>query len=90
MKKYEPEDLSMWGDWLVFATAFGCAEKVLARMKQQKIVLPYVPSYGMNLYYYSLLRRSAHTQLATNAGKTVGSFSGSVGGGFGGGGGGAR
>ncbi|MBR9681767.1 MAG: DUF2207 domain-containing protein [Candidatus Altiarchaeota archaeon] len=90
MKKYEPEDLSMWGDWLIFATAFGCAEKVLQRMKVKKVQLPYVPSYGTNFYFYSMLRRSAHSQLAAKTSRAAGSFSGGVGGGFGGGGGGAR
>ncbi len=90
MKKYEPEDLSMWGDWLVYATAFGCAEKVLKRMKFKNIRLPYVPDYGMDLYMYSVLRSTAYSQLAAKTGRAVGGFSGGVGGGFGGGGGGAR
>ncbi|MBR9689669.1 MAG: DUF2207 domain-containing protein [Candidatus Altiarchaeota archaeon] len=90
MQKYEPEDLSMWGDWLVFATVFGCADKVLKRLKAHNVKLPYIPSYGTRFYFYSSIRSSAHTQLATKVGRSVGSFSGGVGGGFGGGGGGAR
>ena len=90
MQKYEPEDMSMWGDWLVFATAFGCADKVLKRMEKLQVKLPYVPSYSTNYMFYSFMRSTTHTQLAAKTASSAGGFSGGVGGGFGGGGGGAR
>ncbi|HDR53123.1 MAG TPA: DUF2207 domain-containing protein [archaeon] len=94
MEKYQPEDLSMWGEWLVFATLFGTADKVLKRMATLRVSLPYLPPAtrgDMSWFYYSALRSHARAQLATKtASSGARGFSGGVGGGFGGGGGGAR
>ena len=40
IRKYAPEDLSMWGEWLVYATALGVGDAVVRAMKELKIELP--------------------------------------------------
>ena len=37
MQKYAPEDLSMWGEWLVYGTALGVGDKVEKAMKALNI-----------------------------------------------------
>jgi uncharacterized membrane protein len=90
MKKYASKDISMWGEWLVFATLFGSADKVLKQMGELRIKLPYLPARDNSWFYYSGLRSYARTQLAAKASRSAGGFHGGIGGGFGGGGGGAR
>lgn len=40
IRKYPPEDLSMWGEWLVYGTALGVGDAVAKAMKELKIELP--------------------------------------------------
>ena len=37
IRKYAPEDLPMWGDWLVYGTALGVGDKVEQAMKALNI-----------------------------------------------------
>jgi hypothetical protein len=40
MEKYAPEDLSRWGDWLVYGTALGVGDKVVEAMDALNIHIP--------------------------------------------------
>jgi hypothetical protein len=40
MEKYAPEDLSRWGDWLVYGTALGVGDKVVQAMDALNIHIP--------------------------------------------------
>jgi len=40
IRKYTPEDLLMWGEWLVYGTALGVGDAVVKAMKELKIELP--------------------------------------------------
>ena len=40
MEKYAPEDLSRWGDWLVYGTALGVGDKVMVAMDALNIHIP--------------------------------------------------
>ena len=40
MRKYAPEDLSMWGEWLVYGTALGVGDKVESAMASLNINSP--------------------------------------------------
>ncbi len=60
IQKYAPQDISIWKDWLVYGTALGVADKVLAAMQQLKIPAPpearavvYVPMHFEHAYYRS-------------------------------------
>jgi len=82
MQKYAPEDLSMWGEWLVYGTALGVGDKVGKAMKALNIRIAEtgVPLgvVGMSYAFIPLLHF------------TPPSHGGAGGGGFGGGGAGGR
>lgn len=40
IRKYAPEDLPMWGEWLVYGTALGVGAAVVKAMKELNIQLP--------------------------------------------------
>ena len=40
IRQYAPEDLSMWGEWLVYGTALGIGDKVEKAMKDLRINIP--------------------------------------------------
>lgn len=86
LRKYAPEDLSIWKEWLVYGTALGVGDRVAKAMEQMNIHIPeaqavtYMPIYFSNIYGMTAQQSS---------GGEGGSGFGS-GGGFGGGGGGAR
>ncbi len=88
IEKYKPQDISMWGDWLSYATVFGLAKNVIKIMKKHKIALPNIDDpirvSRINRLIWSTTRIAA-TPKSSSSG-----FSGGIGGGFGGGGGGAR
>jgi len=95
IKKYSPEDLNSWGEWLVYATALGVAKNVLKVMKDFRIKIPNITS--PNLVYISPSRISTsasirYSSLSRGGGSFGGGWSGGggFGGGFGGGGGGFR
>jgi len=86
IKKYAPQDLSMWGEWLVYGTALGVGDNVVKAMKDLDIKLeevrfaPYIPFMFRPIVV-------AHMASAGGGGRGGGLGGG---GGFGGGGGGAR
>jgi len=92
IRDYSPEDLSMWGEWLVYGTALGLGDKVEAAMKSLNVNLPDagVPLYSsMPVIFSPILLFSPPSGGGSGvAGAGGGSFGG--GGGFGGGGVGGR
>ena len=56
IKKYAPDDLNMWQEWLVYATTLGVGDKVVEAMKQLNIQIPevhavtYMPIYFRGAY----------------------------------------
>ncbi len=58
IKKYVPEDIQMWQEWLVYATALGIGNKVVESMKELKVEIPEVSvATDMPIYFretYSL------------------------------------
>ena len=92
IRKYAPEDLPMWGDWLVYGTALGVGDKVEEAMKALNIPVAEtgVPMgvMGMNAFFIPIV-----TFMPMNQGGPRGGFGGGrggFGGGFGGGGAGGR
>jgi uncharacterized membrane protein len=83
MKKYYPEDVIIWKDWLLTATALGVADKVMEVMKKEGI---------LDLKELTEIEESVSSSIVLSSAISTASSSGSSGGGggFGGGGGGAR
>jgi uncharacterized membrane protein len=92
IKQYSPQDISMWGEWLVYGTALGVGGKVEKAMETLHISLPEagVPlAMGLRTAFVPVLAFSAPSQGGGSGGfGGGGSFGG--GGGFGGGGVGGR
>lgn len=98
IKEYPPESVTVWNQYLVYATALGVADEVRDNMKltlpQEELDESYVYSFH---YYggYTALASSLHTGMSTDTSEGQGGFGGGsggvggVGGGSGGGGGGA-
>jgi hypothetical protein len=40
IQQYAPQDLSMWGDWLVYGTALGVGDRVIVAMRDLRIQIP--------------------------------------------------
>ncbi len=91
IKKYAPQDISIWKEWLVYGTALGVADKVIEAMRELKVELPEVQKIdalrGQFKVSYSILNSLA-SDLSSVSSASGGSFGG--GGGFGGGGAGGR
>ncbi len=92
IKKYAPQDILMWGDWLVYATALGKADNVIRAMSEFNVNIPNIDRTSIDtvspIIIYSATT-SRYSQLTSS--KTSGfSGGGGFGGGFGGGGGGFR
>jgi uncharacterized membrane protein len=89
LKKYAPQDIVIWKEWLVYATALGVADKVVEAMKELNIPIPreaMVPIVGR-----PIMRSAVSTAFgATGRGGAGGGGGFGAGGGFGGGGGGVR
>ena len=75
IKKYAPEDVKVWKDWLVYGTALGAGDKVVNAMKSLNIEIPEVRIYSCYHDFVSTYCTST---------KSSGGFG--AGGGFGGGG----
>lgn len=104
IKEYPPESVQVWGEYIVYATALGCAKKAQKNMQQyfEYIDLPEdviddYPLFGCGYYagYFMLFDTFHHlsTPPSTSTDNSLGdsgSFGdiGDIGGGFGGGGGG--
>jgi uncharacterized membrane protein len=84
LDKYGPEDISMWGQWLVYGTALGVGDKVAEAMEMLEI--DYAPMRMVHTYpYWFRPITTARTYQSTRS--SGGSGGGGGGGGFGGGGG---
>ncbi len=92
IKKYAPEDLSMWGKWLIYGTSLGVGKKVAKAMEELKIPLAEVKFIPvMPLFVRPISSATPYSQTKGRSG--AGGFGGGgfgAGGGFGGGGAGAR
>ena len=93
IKGYQPEDIVIWKDWLVYGTALGVADKVIKAMRHLNVNIPEMniePSLNNSFHTSYLAIGSAIN--AVNSSKPGGGGSGGfgVGGGFGGGGAGGR
>jgi uncharacterized membrane protein len=91
IKEYAPQDINMWGKWLVYGTALGEGKKVARAMEELDIELPaarFAPL--MPVYWHPLVVATAPSKgrVSGFSGGGGGSFGG--GGGFGGGGAGVR
>ncbi len=95
IKKYSPEDLAIWEEWLVYGTALGVAEKVESAMKELKVKIPflerstYVRTRFYHCYYHIHSTRAVPASADVRGGGGFGGGFG-AGGGFGGGGAGGR
>ncbi len=76
IKKYAPEDIVMWQEWLVYGTALGVGDKVAKAMKALDIEID---------TDYSDIFVGFHTFYSAASTKDSSSFGGVGGGGFGGG-----
>ena len=91
IKKYAPSDISIWKEWLVYATALGVADKVERAMRELNISMPEVREErvlraGFGGVYYEIGR--GISSLTSGSSGSGGGFG--AGGGFGGGGAGGR
>ncbi len=88
--KYAPQDLVIWRDWLVYATALGVADKVVEAMEKLNVPVPkeaYVPIVCRPIFTRTLATTRA---AVSSGGRAAGRGGFGARGGFGGGGGGAR
>jgi len=91
IKKYAPEDIVIWKDWLIYGTALGVGEKVVKAMEALKVEIPEVyvaPWVYMSFHSVNRSVSSAYTAATGSKGGLGGGFG--AGGGFGGGGAGGR
>ncbi|AEA47777.1 DUF2207 family protein [Archaeoglobus veneficus] len=89
IKKYAPEDIVIWKDWLIYGTALGVGEKVVKAMEALKVEIPEVYVAPWVYMSFHSVNRSVSSAYAAATGKsTGGGFVSS--GGFGGGGAGGR
>ncbi len=96
IKKYKPEDLSIWKDWLIYGTALGVAKNVEEAMKELNIRLPDIPPETLEKVHYlpasyiALNKAYSYVQSKQSSDLGSGGYGGGggfgVGGGFGGGG----
>ena len=87
IKKYAPEDLAIWKEWLIYGTALGVGDKVREAMDSLNIIIPLaVAETSMRTHFAHAYSSSAPKSSGSGGGG--GGFGG--GGGSGGGGGGAR
>ncbi len=87
--RYAPQDLVIWKEWLVYATALGVADKVVEAMEKLNVPIPreaYVALVGRPMFARALT--SARSAASGRGGRADGGFGAR--GGFGGGGGGVR
>jgi uncharacterized membrane protein len=93
IERYSPEDIGMWGEWLVYGTALGVGDAVVRALRVLEIDLPEARYMrAMPIYFYPFVVASTR-RVSSSGGRVSGSFGGGgfgAGGGFGGGGGGVR
>lgn len=92
IKKYVPEDINIWKDWLIYGTALGVGDNVEKAMDEMNINIPIAVAAGsvgvMHTHFDHAYASSAPRSSGSDGGGSGGGFGG--GGGSGGGGGGAR
>jgi uncharacterized membrane protein len=89
IKKYAPEDLAMWKEWLIYGTALGVGDKVRDAMASLNVIIPLAfAEKGMQTHFDHAYAASAPKSSGSGGMGGGGGFGG--GGGSGGGGGGAR
>ncbi|MCW3990898.1 MAG: DUF2207 domain-containing protein [Candidatus Bathyarchaeota archaeon] len=93
IERYPPEDIGMWGEWLVYGTALGVGDAVVRALRVLEIDLPEARYMrAMPVYFHPFVVASTR-RVSSSGGRASGSFGGGgfgAGGGFGGGGGGVR
>jgi uncharacterized membrane protein len=90
LNQYAPQDLIIWKDWLIYATALGVADKVVEAMSKIGLKAPveaYVPIYARPIMVHTM-RVITSSSTSSRTGARGGGFGAR--GGFGGGGGGVR
>jgi uncharacterized membrane protein len=87
IKKYSPEDISIWKEWLIYGTALGVGDKVVEAMKSLNIDIPEVDIAPDVYITYNLMYSSIYDSYTAITEKSSGNFGGGIGGGFGVGGG---
>ena len=95
MSKYSPEDLSMWGSWLVYGTTLGVGDKVAQAMSSLNIKIDVAPMVTMaHTHFHPIIVARAPVTYSSGGGRGGGHGGGGGpsggGGGHGGGGGGRR
>jgi len=89
IKKYSPEDLSIWGEWLIYGAALGVGDNVVKAMKTLKIPLEELNVMNnLPIIIQPIITAVPVSKTETYSGFGGGGFG--SGGGFGGGGAGAR
>ncbi len=89
IKKYKPEDSSMWEDWLIYGAALGEAENVIKAIQKFKVSVPHFEDIDTSTLATVYMIRSVRTTASSKASSYRSrSHSGGSGasGGFGGGG----
>ncbi len=88
LEKYKAEDISIWKEWLIYATALGIGKKILKQFKKLNINIPEADALP---YIYIAFASTQHTLSVTYSSSVSSSGGGfGAGGGFGGGGAGGR
>lgn len=90
LDKYTPQDLVIWKEWLVYATALGIADKVVEAMEKLKVPAPreaYIPIVARPIMMRTMYTVHAATGQSRKGARSSGFGAGR---GFGGGGGGVR
>jgi len=83
IKRYAPQDLSIWGDWLIYGTALGVGDKVVEAMRSLSIpLIDAAIAQTMTTAFRPIITASRPTRGGGGRGGGIGG-----GGGFGGGGG---
>ncbi|OMH40069.1 DUF2207 family protein [Desulfurobacterium indicum] len=91
IKKYAPEDISIWKEWLIYGTALGVADKVEKAMKELNVDLPDVDVERRVRTHFSVVYAGIGSGIASLSKSSSGGDGGfGAGGGFGGGGAGGR
>ncbi len=93
LQKYAPEDVAIWKEWLIYATALGVADRVEEAMDKLKVKLPDVwekrfMRMRLSHVYHGVGSAYRSVVVSSSSGGGGGGFG--AGGGFGGGGAGGR
>ncbi len=89
IKKYKPQDISIWKEWLIYGTALGVADKVEKAMENLKIDIPEIreeQKIRTNFYTTYSIINSGISKLTASSSSSSGGGGFGAGGGFGGGG----